>query len=57
MTYNQIIHDKKDYLSKMTISDKIKTIHHKIEQHKAQYNLDRLRFLLSHQKMLANMHF
>ena len=26
---------------KMSISEKIKTINNKIEQHKAQYNLDR----------------
>ena len=41
----------------MSISEKIKTINNKIELNKAQYNLDRLRFLLYHQEMLVNMNF
>ena len=43
---------------KMSISEKIKAINNKIEQNKAQYNLDKLlRFLLHHQEMLVNMDF
>ena len=39
----------------MTVSEKIKTINNKIEQNKAQYDLDR--FLLYHQEMSENMNF
>ena len=41
----------------MSISEEIKTINNKNELNKAQYNLDRLRFLLYHQEMLVNMNF
>ena len=43
----------------MTVSDKIKTSNKKIEQNKAQYNLDRkvLKFWFYHQEMLINMNF
>ena len=46
----------------MTLSDKIKTVNNKIEQSKAQYDLDkkhsalsRKRFLFCHHKGLVNM--
>ena len=43
----------------MTVSEKIKAIHNKIEKNKAQYNLDRklLGFLLYRQEMLVNVNF
>ena len=43
----------------MSISETIKTINSKIEQNKAQYDLDRqnARFQLYHQEMLLNMNF
>ena len=43
----------------MSISEKIKTIDSKIEQNKAQYNLDRKlqKILLCHQEMLVNTNF
>ena len=43
----------------MTITEKVKTIDHKIEQNKAQYDLDRqtAKFLLYHQEMLVNTNF
>ena len=42
----------------MSISEKIKAISNKIEQNKAQYNLDKLpRFQLNHQEMLVTMNF
>ena len=37
----------------MSISEKIKAINNKIEQNKAQYNLDRQK----HQEMKVNMNF
>ena len=58
--YHQIIHyDLGRTYYKMIISEKIKAISNKIEQNKAQYNLDRklLRFLLYNQEMLVNMNF
>ena len=45
----------------MTITEKIKTIDNKIEQIKAQYDLERkteqLGFQLYYQKILVNMNF
>ena len=42
----------------MSINEKAKTIHNKIKQNKAQYNLDKLlRFLLYCQEMLVSMNF
>ena len=44
---------------KMSISEKTKTIDNKIEQNKAQYDLDRQTAKISayHQEMLVNMNF
>ena len=58
--YHQIIHyDLGRTYYKMIISEKIKAISNKIEQNKAQYDLDKklLRFLLYNQEMLVNMNF
>ena len=45
-------------LLEMSISEKIKTINNKIEQKKAQCNLDtQAAFLLYHQERIANMNF
>ena len=42
----------------MSITEKIKVINNKIEQNKAQYDLDKLpKFLLYHPEMLVNMNF
>ena len=43
----------------MTVSKKIKTINNKIEQNKAQYDLDRqtAKIQLYHQEVLVNMNF
>ena len=45
--------------TKITFSQKIKTIDNKIEQNKAQYNLRRQMLIiwLYHQEMLVNMNF
>ena len=43
----------------MSISEKIKTTDNKIEQNKAQYDLDKqtAKIMLYHQEMLVNMNF
>ena len=42
----------------MSISEKIKTIDNKIEQNKAQYDLEKVqRLLLYHEEALVNINF
>ena len=58
--YHKKIHyDLRRTYYKMSISEKIKVIYNKVEQNKAQYNLDDklLRFQLYHQEMLVDMNF
>ena len=58
--YHKIInYDFRRTYYKMNISEKIKVINNKVEQNKAQYNLDDklLRFQLYHQEMSLDMNF
>ena len=56
--YHQIIHcDLGRTYYKMSISEKIKAINKKIEQHKAQYDLDRQTAKISALFLLENMNF
>ena len=41
----------------MTVNEKIKTLDNKIEQNKAQYNLNIQTAKLYHQEVLINMNF